>query len=145
MRMAGAMAPADIEAEIGRGGMGLVFRAEHINLGRRAAIKIIAPDSGTVDSGVDYLANKTYRMTMTLDFDNSSMTATAQIVSGQADWTHNFVPNVEKAYIASASISSHGTPSFRAISSASALAASGARTEISARPVTAKTRVTPRS
>jgi hypothetical protein len=44
-------------------------------------IKIIAPDSGTVDSGLDYLANKTYRMTMTLDFDNSSMTATAQNIT----------------------------------------------------------------
>src|SRR5918998_918600 len=33
-----------IEERIGRGGMGLVYRAEHINLRRRAAIKIIAPD-----------------------------------------------------------------------------------------------------
>jgi CheY-like chemotaxis protein/predicted Ser/Thr protein kinase len=33
-----------IEERIGRGGMGVVYRAEHINLQRRAAIKIIAPD-----------------------------------------------------------------------------------------------------
>ncbi|HKH18352.1 MAG TPA: serine/threonine-protein kinase [Solirubrobacteraceae bacterium] len=33
-----------IEERIGRGGMGLVYRAEHLNLRRRAAIKIIAPD-----------------------------------------------------------------------------------------------------
>jgi serine/threonine protein kinase len=33
-----------IEDRIGRGGMGVVYRAEHLNLQRRAAIKIIAPD-----------------------------------------------------------------------------------------------------
>jgi serine/threonine-protein kinase len=33
-----------IEERIGRGGMGVVYRAEHMNLRRRAAIKIIAPD-----------------------------------------------------------------------------------------------------
>ena len=33
-----------IEELIARGGMGLVYRAEHLNLGRRAAIKIIAPE-----------------------------------------------------------------------------------------------------
>ena len=33
-----------IEELIGRGGMGLVYRAEHLNLKRRAAIKLIAPD-----------------------------------------------------------------------------------------------------
>jgi CheY-like chemotaxis protein len=33
-----------IEERIGRGGMGVVYRAEHINLRRRAAVKIIAPD-----------------------------------------------------------------------------------------------------
>jgi serine/threonine-protein kinase len=31
-----------IEEKIGRGGMGVVYRAEHLNLRRRAAIKIIA-------------------------------------------------------------------------------------------------------
>ena len=33
-----------IEERIGRGGMGVVYRAEHLNLKRRAAVKIIAPD-----------------------------------------------------------------------------------------------------
>ena len=33
-----------IEERIARGGMGLVYRAKHINLRRRAAIKIIAPE-----------------------------------------------------------------------------------------------------
>ena len=33
-----------IEDRIGRGGMGVVYRAEHLNLQRRAAVKIIAPD-----------------------------------------------------------------------------------------------------
>ena len=33
-----------IEDRIGRGGMGVVYRAEHLNLRRRAAVKIIAPD-----------------------------------------------------------------------------------------------------
>src|ERR687885_614759 len=32
-----------IEERVGRGGMGVVYRAEHLNLRRRAAIKIIAP------------------------------------------------------------------------------------------------------
>jgi serine/threonine-protein kinase len=33
-----------IESRIGRGGMGVVYRAEHLNLKRSAAIKIIAPE-----------------------------------------------------------------------------------------------------
>src|SRR3954453_906198 len=33
-----------IEGRIGRGGMGLVYRAQDMNLQRRAAIKIIAPE-----------------------------------------------------------------------------------------------------
>jgi serine/threonine-protein kinase len=33
-----------IESRIGRGGMGVVYRAEHLNLRRSAAIKIIAPE-----------------------------------------------------------------------------------------------------
>src|SRR5215210_2336974 len=33
-----------IEERIGRGGMGVVYRAQHMNLQRRAAVKIIAPE-----------------------------------------------------------------------------------------------------
>src|SRR3712207_3826137 len=33
-----------IESRIGRGGMGVVYRAQHLNLERRAALKVIAPD-----------------------------------------------------------------------------------------------------
>ena len=33
-----------IEARIGRGGMGVVYRAHHLSLERRAAVKIIAPE-----------------------------------------------------------------------------------------------------
>src|ERR687893_662176 len=38
-----------IEERVGRGGMGVVYRAEHLNLRRRAAIKIIAPDLAESD------------------------------------------------------------------------------------------------
>src|SRR5204862_7998204 len=33
-----------VEERVGRGGMGVAYRAEHPNLRRRAAIKVIAPD-----------------------------------------------------------------------------------------------------
>src|SRR3954454_8486564 len=38
-----------IEDRIGRGGMGVVYRAEHQTLRRRAALKIIAPDLASSD------------------------------------------------------------------------------------------------
>ena len=38
-----------IEERVGRGGMGVVYRAEHLNLRRRAAVKIIAPDLAESD------------------------------------------------------------------------------------------------
>ena len=41
-------------------------------------IKSTAPNSGTVDSGFDYLTNRTYSMSLTLDFTLGTMTATAQ-------------------------------------------------------------------
>ena len=43
-RLGTVIAGYRIEERIGRGGMGVVYRAEHLNLRRRAAIKIIAPD-----------------------------------------------------------------------------------------------------
>ena len=43
-RVGTVIASYRIEERIGRGGMGVVYRAEHLNLLRRAAIKIIAPD-----------------------------------------------------------------------------------------------------
>ena len=33
-----------IDARIGRGGMGVVYRAHHLQLERQAALKLIAPD-----------------------------------------------------------------------------------------------------
>jgi CheY-like chemotaxis protein len=43
-RLGTVIAGYRIEERVGRGGMGVVYRAEHLNLQRRAAIKIIAPD-----------------------------------------------------------------------------------------------------
>jgi CheY-like chemotaxis protein len=43
-RLGSEIAGYRIEARIGRGGMGVVYRARHMNLQRRAAIKIIAPE-----------------------------------------------------------------------------------------------------
>jgi CheY-like chemotaxis protein len=43
-RLGTVIAGYRIEGRIGRGGMGVVYRAQHLNLQRRAAIKIIAPD-----------------------------------------------------------------------------------------------------
>jgi CheY-like chemotaxis protein len=43
-RLGSVIAGYRIDGRIGRGGMGVVYRAQHLNLQRRAAIKIIAPD-----------------------------------------------------------------------------------------------------
>jgi CheY-like chemotaxis protein/predicted Ser/Thr protein kinase len=43
-RLGSVIAGYRIVERIGRGGMGVVYRAQHLNLQRRAAIKIIAPD-----------------------------------------------------------------------------------------------------
>ncbi|MBA3434020.1 MAG: serine/threonine protein kinase, partial [Actinobacteria bacterium] len=40
----GELAGYQIEALIGRGGMGAVYRAEELSLGRKVALKVIAPE-----------------------------------------------------------------------------------------------------
>jgi serine/threonine protein kinase len=58
-----------IEERIGRGGMGLVYRAEHINLRRRAAIKIIAPELAET-SGFRERFNREARIAAALQHPN---------------------------------------------------------------------------
>jgi len=58
-----------IEARIGRGGMGVVYRAEHLNLRRRAAIKIIAPDLAEA-SGFRERFNREARIAAALQHPN---------------------------------------------------------------------------
>src|SRR3954452_9470046 len=43
-RLGAEIAGYRIEERLGRGGMGVVYRAQHMNLKSRAAIKIIAPE-----------------------------------------------------------------------------------------------------
>jgi tRNA A-37 threonylcarbamoyl transferase component Bud32/CheY-like chemotaxis protein len=58
-----------IEERIGRGGMGLVYRAEHLNLRRRAAIKIIAPELAET-SGFRERFNREARIAAALQHPN---------------------------------------------------------------------------
>src|SRR5215204_2803977 len=58
-----------IHERIGRGGMGLVYRAEHINLRRRAAIKIIAPELAE-SSGFRERFNREARIAAALQHPN---------------------------------------------------------------------------
>ena len=58
-----------IEEQIGRGGMGLVYRAEHLNLRRRAAIKIIAPELAEA-SGFRERFNREARIAAALQHPN---------------------------------------------------------------------------
>jgi len=58
-----------IEERIGRGGMGLVYRAEHLNLRRRAAIKIIAPELAET-SGFHERFNREARIAAALQHPN---------------------------------------------------------------------------
>jgi serine/threonine protein kinase len=58
-----------IEERIGRGGMGVVYRAQHLNLQRRAAIKIIAPDLAEA-SGFRERFNREARIAAALQHPN---------------------------------------------------------------------------
>src|ERR671922_1510635 len=58
-----------IEELIGRGGMGLVYRAQHLNLRRRAAIKIIAPELAEA-SGFRERFNREARIAAALQHPN---------------------------------------------------------------------------
>src|SRR5215211_3776498 len=58
-----------IEERVGRGGMGLVYRAEHLNLRRRAAIKIIAPELAEA-SGFRERFNREARIAAALQHPN---------------------------------------------------------------------------
>jgi len=58
-----------IQERIGRGGMGVVYRAEHLNLRRRAAIKIIAPDLAEA-SGFRERFNREARIAAALQHPN---------------------------------------------------------------------------
>jgi serine/threonine protein kinase len=58
-----------IEERIGRGGMGLVYRAQHLNLRRRAAIKIIAPELAEA-SGFRERFNREARIAAALQHPN---------------------------------------------------------------------------
>jgi serine/threonine-protein kinase len=58
-----------IEERIGRGGMGIVYRAEHLKLRRRAAIKIIAPELAE-SAGFHDRFNREARMAAALQHPN---------------------------------------------------------------------------
>jgi tRNA A-37 threonylcarbamoyl transferase component Bud32/CheY-like chemotaxis protein len=58
-----------IEERIGRGGMGIVYRAEHLKLRRRAAIKIIAPELAESEGFHDRF-NREARMAAALQHPN---------------------------------------------------------------------------
>jgi serine/threonine-protein kinase len=47
-----------VVAELGRGGMGLVYRAEHVELGRQAAIKMLRPQYSSHSEGIQRFFNE---------------------------------------------------------------------------------------
>ena len=55
--------------ELGRGGMGLVYEAEHLRLGRRAALKLLTPDMAA-DSNVRERFVQESRLIAAIDHPN---------------------------------------------------------------------------
>ena len=55
--------------EIGRGGMGLVYEAEHLRLGRKAALKLLTPDLATHESLRDLFVQES-RLVAAIDHPN---------------------------------------------------------------------------
>jgi serine/threonine protein kinase len=68
-RLGKVLAGYRIEERIGRGGMGIVYRAEHLKLRRRAAIKIIAPELAESEGFHDRF-NREARMAAALQHPN---------------------------------------------------------------------------
>ncbi|HET9497773.1 MAG TPA: serine/threonine-protein kinase [Candidatus Limnocylindria bacterium] len=58
-----------IEEEIGRGGMGVVYRAEHLRLGRKVALKVVAPQIAREEKFRDRFLRES-RTAGTLDHPN---------------------------------------------------------------------------
>jgi len=67
-------------------------------------IKIQAQDSGLVDTGFDYLANKTYRMLMLFDFTGKTMRATAENLTDGGPVINLGSVNMSAAFVTPASI-----------------------------------------
>ncbi|MBA2462854.1 MAG: serine/threonine protein kinase, partial [Actinobacteria bacterium] len=55
--------------ELGRGGMGLVYEAEHLRLGRKAALKLLTPDLATNESVRDRFVQES-RLIAAIDHPN---------------------------------------------------------------------------
>src|SRR5919109_3784753 len=54
-----------IEAQLGRGGTSVVYRAEHVRLGRQAALKLLSPGLGEADFSERFLRES--RLAASLD------------------------------------------------------------------------------
>jgi serine/threonine protein kinase len=62
-------------SELGRGGMGLVYEAEHVRLGRKAALKLLTPDLAA-DSNVRDRFVQESRLIAAIDHPTSSPSTT---------------------------------------------------------------------